>query len=84
MHGALGQVQIPTIVIVAGASWRFTRLERVAASDWGYILILEADLRLLEIKLYRIWLDDAVCIVFLCNTGCLLLLIGVVSAERCL
>ena len=81
MHGTLSQVQIPVIVIVGVASWCFIRLERVAASDWSDIVEADLGLILLEIKLYLIWLDDAVCIVFLCQR-CFLLLVGVVSAHR--
>lgn len=81
MHGTLSQVQISVIVIVRVASWCFIRLERVAASDWSDIVEADLGLILLEIKLYLIWFDDAVCIVFLCQR-CFLLLVGVVSAHR--
>ena len=81
MHGALSQVQIPTIVIDGAASWCFIRLERVAASDWSYIVEADLGLILLEIKLYLIWLYDVVCFVYLC-LRCFLLLVGVVSAKR--
>ena len=84
MHGAFSQIQISTIVIVVGASWRLTRLERVAASDWSYIMEFNLRLILLEVKLNLIWLDDAVCVVHLILLRGCLLLVGVVSAHRCL
>ena len=83
LDGTLSHIQI-SIVLVSAASWCLARRERVSATDWSYILlVLEANLRLihLEFKMYLVWLDDAVCIVHLCQRR-LLLLVSRVCADR--